>query len=155
MGTATHRISRVASSVSASAKTALTLLLEAHFYANDVGVDDWEFAVEVQRLRDAGVTNSDLRWLICKRYANHGIETTLINQDERSFQQTGNLFISGDTCFVLTADGDALPVGFADNLIVGAFMETQGQQQSGQKPKKKRRYFLGVLPAISFEIVQR
>ena len=54
---------------------------------------------------------------------------------------------------VLKADGDVTRVGFADNLIIEASAEMTGRKQGG-KPPKKRRVSLGVLPAISFEIVQ-
>jgi hypothetical protein len=55
----------------------------------------------------------------------------------------------------LKADGDAVKAGFADNLIVEAFIEPAGQQQGGKAPQQKQRVSLGVLPAIAFEIVQR
>ena len=57
--------------------------------------------------------------------------------------------------FVLKADEHALQVGFADNLIVEAFMEMAGRQKDGKPLKQNRRISLGVLPAIPFEIVQR
>jgi hypothetical protein len=57
--------------------------------------------------------------------------------------------------FTLKTDSNAVKTGFADNLIVEAFIEPAGQQQSGKKAARQRqRVSLGVLPAIPFEIVQ-
>lgn len=55
--------------------------------------------------------------------------------------------------FLLKADGDTAQVGLADNLIVEAFAETTGRKRGDKARKQKRRVSLGVLPAISFEIV--
>ncbi len=41
--------------------TALRLLLEAFLYARDVKASDWAFAVEIEWLRDRGISLSDLR----------------------------------------------------------------------------------------------
>jgi hypothetical protein len=57
--------------------------------------------------------------------------------------------------FQVKADGDAVQVGFADNLIVEAFLETEAGNQPGKAPQQRRRVSLGVLPAIPFEILQR
>jgi hypothetical protein len=56
-------------------------------------------------------------------------------------------------------EGDALKPGYADNVIVEAFLEfdkkAQGNKKTGKRNKRRRRRFsLGVLPAIPFEIVQ-
>lgn len=53
----------------------------------------------------------------------------------------------------LLADETA-QAGLADNLIVEAFMKRTPGNKNG-KPLKKRRFSLGILPAIPFEIVQR
>ena len=105
MSTPPHRVLKEATDVSPSIRTALTLLYEAFAYSQDLDLPIWEFAVEVQRLREVHVTNSDLRWLLCKGYSEQGIETTSSRQEERSFQRTGNLAISDATCFVSTHDG--------------------------------------------------
>jgi len=63
--------------------------------------------------------------------------------------------VPGGLALVLKSDDDAAKAGFADNLIVEVFAEFAGRKQGGDAPKQKRRIFLGVLPAIPFEIVQR
>jgi len=55
--------------------------------------------------------------------------------------------------FRLKADADAVPVGFADNLIVEAFRQFAPKQQEGKPAPQKRRSSMGVLPAIPIEIV--
>ena len=57
--------------------------------------------------------------------------------------------------FMVKADGNTLQVGFADNLIVEAFIDMADRQESDKTPKQQRRISLGVLPAIPYEIVQR
>jgi len=107
MGSPAHRVTKAIPRVGASIQTALTLLHEGCAYAQDLDLPIWEFAVEVQRLREAQVSNSDLRWLLCKGYAEHAQETTLPSQEGRRFQRTGNLAITDATCLVLTDDGFA------------------------------------------------
>jgi hypothetical protein len=55
--------------------------------------------------------------------------------------------------FAVKADGDAAAVGFEDNLIVNAYTERPAGRQGEGAAKRKRRVFLGVLPAIPIEIV--
>jgi len=55
--------------------------------------------------------------------------------------------------FQLKADKDAMQSGFADNLIVEAFREFTRKQQEGKPAPQKRRYSMGVFPAIPIEIV--
>ena len=55
--------------------------------------------------------------------------------------------------FILRA-GDGLKAGYADNAIVEASLDPPDQPQDAKKKRQKQRVFLGVLPAIPFEIVQ-
>jgi len=55
--------------------------------------------------------------------------------------------------FQLQADKDALASGFASNLIVEAFREYTPKSKDGKPSNKKRRYSLGIFPAIPIEIV--
>jgi hypothetical protein len=56
--------------------------------------------------------------------------------------------------FQLKADKDTMQSGFADNLIVEAFREYTPKQKDGKPSNQKRRYSMGVFPAIPIEIVQ-
>src|SRR5689334_15976280 len=44
---------------------ALLPLLEAYKYARELERCIWDFALEIRVLRAAGLTHSDLRWLVC------------------------------------------------------------------------------------------
>lgn len=57
--------------------------------------------------------------------------------------------------FQLKADKDAVQVGFADNLIVEAFREFTPKRRAGNQTPQKRRYSMGIFPAIPIEIVQQ
>ena len=85
----------------------LLQLLNAMDYARDVQRPSWDFAVEIEELRAAGLVNSDLRWLVCKAYAEHAVETTPVGSKRRSFATEGRLTIGRGSCFVLTASGMA------------------------------------------------
>jgi hypothetical protein len=56
--------------------------------------------------------------------------------------------------FLLKADAKSSQVGYADNLIVEASVEMENQRTPKGGAKAKRRISVGVLPAISFEVVK-
>jgi hypothetical protein len=55
--------------------------------------------------------------------------------------------------FQLKAEKDVLKSGFADNLIIEAFREYRPKQKDGTLSKQKRRYSMGVFPAIPIKII--
>ena len=83
----------------------LQLLRDAWEYARDVAIDPWQFAVELQTLRAAGVSNNVLRWLIGRKFVQHGSETTRTADRRRKFRKHSSLSISDRDCFVLTETG--------------------------------------------------
>jgi hypothetical protein len=80
-------------------------LLTAHECSRDLGKDPWQFAVEVDSLRSAGLSNSALRWLVCQGYLEHGLEETQRGDAARTFRAAPNLSLDPRSCFVLTAAG--------------------------------------------------
>lgn len=82
-------------------------LLEAFAYAEDTDSDRWDFAVAICCLKERGVNESDLRWLVRKGYVLHAREVTVEGDDGREFRSSGDLTFSEQTCFVLTDDGVA------------------------------------------------
>ncbi len=90
---------------------AIEILREASDYADRTTGDPWEFAVEIQELRDLGLAANDLRFLVRKGLVEHAREVTGVGQDGRNFQQTGDLTFTKRTCFILTQDGVALSQG--------------------------------------------
>jgi hypothetical protein len=82
-------------------------LLQALDLAVLAGRDPWKFAVEIRFLHGLGMTDAQLRWLVCMRYVEHACEITRRHEDGREFQPTGNLMFLKRTCFVLTSLGAA------------------------------------------------
>jgi hypothetical protein len=87
---------------------ALAILMRAANYARDLHRDVWDFAVELTELQSAGLTSSDLRWLVCKGYAEHAVEITPAGQQHRRFRQGNRLSFDERTCVVLTDAGLAV-----------------------------------------------
>ena len=68
----------------------------------------WDFALRTGRLYEAGMTNSDLRWMVAKGFAEHGQETPGYDEPHRSFRRSDGYFFNNHTCLVLTPSGAAL-----------------------------------------------
>src|SRR4051794_40254479 len=64
----------------------LKQLLEATRYAQELGCEAWEFAVDAAGLLTAGLTENDLRWLVKKGYVAQAIETSPPEGEERTFR---------------------------------------------------------------------
>ena len=109
---------------------ALTVLLEAHRYAQASDRDLWDFAVEIDRLRDAGASDSDLRYLVCEGLAEHATEVTRPVWRKRVFRKLHNLAITTKTCFVLTTRGES----FAQQARVSeaALSQSNDERDNGE-----------------------
>ena len=57
--------------------------------------------------------------------------------------------------FRLAARKGAVPVGFADNLIVEVFRNFAPRGKGGPRARRNRRVSIGFLPAIPIEILPR
>ncbi len=86
-------------------RVGLRLLQQAYDYSRDLQRVVWDFAVEIDVLRRAGLNNNDLRWLHYKGYIEHGREITEPGDIDRNFQRRDDLTLSAESCFVLTEDG--------------------------------------------------
>jgi hypothetical protein len=86
----------------------LLLLREARAAAHAAERDVWEFAVEVRELRAAGLSHTDLRWLLATGQAEHGVERVAAGGRQRRFEALANLAIPESACFILTAAGASL-----------------------------------------------
>jgi hypothetical protein len=89
-------------------QAALEQLSRAACYAVDADRSPWDFAVELESLTDAGLTTSDLRWLVSKGYLEHAVEITRSGDARRQFRPCGHLGFGKRTCFVLTSQGARL-----------------------------------------------
>jgi hypothetical protein len=86
-------------------RAGLAVLFQAQAYVQELDRDEWDFAVELRALHEAGLTNSDLRWLVCKGYLRHAVETTCPELQSRKFIELLNLALPENTCFLLTEAG--------------------------------------------------
>jgi hypothetical protein len=98
--------------------TGLRLLLEAYHCVRDLSADEWEFAVEIGCLQEAGLTNTFLRWLVHQGYARHGVERTDSGAQRRLFHPIENLGLPQNSCFVLTDAGADFALGGAPPAAV-------------------------------------
>ena len=87
---------------------ALRLLMRAREYSLELDRNDWDFAVDLQSLRVAGLTNNDIRWLLYQDYVVQAAEVTGPADDMRCFRPVGRLAITEESCFILTVGGVAL-----------------------------------------------
>ena len=55
--------------------------------------------------------------------------------------------------FQLKAEKDVMQSGFGDNLIIEAFREYRPKQKDGTLSNQKRRYSMGIFPAIPIKVV--
>ncbi len=93
---------------SAQLRAALALLGQAFEMSRARGLIPWEFAVEIDQLQALGVSNTDLRALVCDGFAEHAQERTRLHSPRRLFQPVACLTLPANTCFVLTPPGFAL-----------------------------------------------
>lgn len=90
---------------SAALSRGLGLLRQAYCYAHALERNSWDFAVELSVLTAAGMSLSDVRWLLCLQYLAHAEEIYGGDRDERQFVPAGNLRFSDRSSFVLTEVG--------------------------------------------------
>lgn len=91
-----------------SLRAGLALLWRAYICAQDTGANLWDFALRTSRLYEAGMTSSDLRWMVAKGFAEHGEETSGYDDPHRSFHRSNGYFFNNHTCLILTPSGAAL-----------------------------------------------
>jgi hypothetical protein len=100
-------VAEVEQSIQQRCAAALSLLVEAHTYAASLSQDVWQFALGFDSLRQGGLSHNDLRWLLYRRYVQHGMETTQPGEDRRTFRAGGAIRFDRRSCFVLTEAGIA------------------------------------------------
>jgi hypothetical protein len=94
-------------------RAGLGLLRQACTFAQDAGADLWDFALEIGKLFETGLTISDVRWLVAKQFAMHGQELSVYGAPHRSFRGGAGFFFDHTTCVVLTPSGAA----FVDHFL--------------------------------------
>jgi hypothetical protein len=86
-------------------KTALRLLLEAHDTAATLDRDKWDFALEIEALKAAGLNHTDLRSLVSQDLAEHRVEQTPRGAKRRAFRLPRGLQLQEASCFALSSSG--------------------------------------------------
>jgi hypothetical protein len=116
--------------ISSSVEIALTRLADAGAYARNVECSPWDFAVEMRSLIAAGLSTSDLRWLVMRGYVEHAQEVTRAQDASRRYRPSHNLSFGEKTCFVLTDLGAGL-VGASGN---GSPQLLRDRPESSRRP---------------------
>jgi hypothetical protein len=99
------------------ARVGLALLWQAYTHAQDASADLWDFALEIEKLYETQMTISDLRWLVAKKFVEHGRETSVSGGPHRSFQPSDGFFFETTTCVVLTLSGAAFTRHFLSESV--------------------------------------
>ena len=89
-------------------RAGLGLLWRAYICAHATGANVWDFALRTGRLYLAGMTSSDLRWMVAKGFAEHGQETLGYNETGRSLRRSNGYSFDEHTSLILTPKGAAL-----------------------------------------------
>ena len=106
LSVATRKLACVAAvNIKTRGRAALSLLVESHRSATRLQCSIWDWAVDARRLRRAGFTQSDLRWLVCKGFVHQAREVTTSGQTQRDFLPARGLKFCKRTCFILNAAG--------------------------------------------------
>jgi hypothetical protein len=103
---------RCTASVERRIRRAFSLFADGMYFSTDLNCSVWEFAVTIKELRDAGLSDNDIRWLIRKCFVEHAVEVTQAGDDARSFRPSSGCILSDRACFVWTETARAL--AFAD-----------------------------------------
>jgi len=62
------------------------------------------------------MTGSDLRWMVAKNFAAHGLEMSSYQDANRSFRRSNGYSFNNDACLILTRSGAA----FAEHVLRGS-----------------------------------
>jgi hypothetical protein len=99
-----------------SLRAGLAVLWRAYVCAHYTGTNVWDFGLRLGRLYEAGMTSSDLRWLVAKGFAESGQETSDQRNYHRAFRRTNGYFFNDQTRLILTPSGAEL----AEDVFRGA-----------------------------------
>jgi hypothetical protein len=89
-------------------RAGLALLWRAYICAQATGANVWDFAMRTRRLYEAGMTSSDLRWMVAKGFAEHDQITPVYDDGRPSGRRGNGYFFDEHTCLILTPSGAAL-----------------------------------------------
>lgn len=84
---------------------AMSLLWDARCYSEELRIDIWEFAVDLDCLLRSGLTRPDARWLVEKGFLELRREISLPGDFERSYVPCRVGPLPESACFVITPQG--------------------------------------------------
>jgi hypothetical protein len=99
-------------------------LLKAYHRARDLGRDRWDFALQIQFLRHAGLSPTDLRQLIAQGFVEHRTGTSRSGARRRAFARPIPFRFSERSCFILTDRGAAAVSATVRRTLVPFYDET-------------------------------
>jgi hypothetical protein len=102
--------------ITSAVQSGLELLVQARTTAERLGQDKWDFALEIDALKEAGLNHNDLRFLVCQGLAEHRVEETRSGAKHRVFRPPAGLRLAPRSCFALSET--SFPV--ACQLLAGA-----------------------------------
>ncbi len=106
------QLSEIDGNVPVSTRRAVYHLLKASSYAEDTRRNAWEFAVTIGELRRDGLSESELRWLVCRGLIEHAKEVATTG-NERKFDREVSLRFGKRSAFIITDAG----VTFSHELL--------------------------------------
>ncbi len=86
-------------------QVALRLLREALATAAALNRESWDFAIELDQLHSVGLSNTEIRVLLCGQFALHAYEERDTAGNVRTFRPIQNLSLPCEAAFVLTEKG--------------------------------------------------
>jgi hypothetical protein len=121
--------------ISAGTRAALALLQHALDCARDARAPPWDFALEIGQLYAAGLTITDLRWMVVKEFIEHADETSIHGNEHRSFMPSRGLNFLPTTCVLLTAKGAAFAREHAASPGEKAEANVKSHAKASLKPR--------------------
>jgi hypothetical protein len=114
-------------------KMALSRMADAMGYATDLGCRPWEFALSIVELRQAGLSDNDLRWLLRKGFVEQAIEVTEPSEEHRTFRPCSGCTFTERVCFVLAEEGLSFALA-CECSVVSRLEERNGHVRNGVAP---------------------
>jgi hypothetical protein len=126
---------RALPALSRQRRQALVILREALEAALEVGRPSRDFALELSRLQELGVSDTTLRWLLHQRYVEHLWETTKAGRRRRRFRKVPYGHFSSASCFVLSPGGAAQ----ARHLGAAGSPSKRAAKKRGRKKTRRQK----------------
>jgi hypothetical protein len=115
-------------------------LRKARQRAQELHRDPWQFAIQIQFLRQAGVSPTDLREPVTLGYVETRRETTTARGRERTFVRAPPLRFGERSCFILTDKAAAALSAGAQLVSVPSWNQSARELRYGGRIVKRRSH---------------